>query len=415
MISDQRNFNTEGSLATYLLSGDQLFSVFFRPLPVFWEWLNTLNIRKKRMILDMGCGSGFLVHELIRNGYSALGIDYRATPEMCVGSRIIPSDAERFLFPPDCLPLMSRPCAGPWIRNVLLRAVREVGECLYIGIHPERDLTDLPDTEVREVLKDAGEDGETVYHLVRRGYSNDMATQADDKKSFERVVFVRTKGSTGIGSLGGIRRKNLYWDCGMSYMPWDESTESTYEICHELIPYTSDDQIDDYENLVRYGGKLPEPQPPCARMGWVSPDGEFYPCAYCCHRGLAERLCVKFYGEQGSSIRLEREGWLKIQEYGYRSEDGPWPQPMKDTFTAIVEAFELATDEQIERNLYWNAEHYDKAMGWSVPNADGTIRETLRQCVDLYCRESPLEPKVELIEPGEKMVGRWDVRKPDGD
>jgi ubiquinone/menaquinone biosynthesis C-methylase UbiE len=40
------------------------------------NWIDKSNLPKKSKILDIGCGAGFAVNEVIKRGYKAFGIDY---------------------------------------------------------------------------------------------------------------------------------------------------------------------------------------------------------------------------------------------------------------------------------------------------------------------------------------------------
>lgn len=48
--------------------------------------------------------------------------------------------------------------------------------------------------------------------------------------------------------------------------------------------------------------------------GWMSPDGEFFPCSYMEHFALAEQICESMWGQVpwNPADRLQEYGWLQI-------------------------------------------------------------------------------------------------------
>lgn len=150
----------------------------------------------------------------------------------------------------------------------------------------------------------------------------------------------------------------------------------------------------------------PTPQPPQARLGWVSPDGDYYPCGYCAHTDLADILLRCHYegGGMGGRWDLEKRGWIGIMSeglYGIASEHNP-TERQRATLLAVLEAFELApNDTDWDAVLLDNPEDYDVQQWMSLPNSSGRIVQKMRDCYELYCER---RPRHRLIPPTDDIV-----------
>lgn len=141
---------------------------------------------------------------------------------------------------------------------------------------------------------------------------------------------------------------------------------------------------------------FPEPSAPCARMGLISPEGEFYPCAYTAHKDLAYMLCEKYYGGGDGLYYLEQHGWISIGASASihmpMNKDfdllDTFTERQKDTMRAIVEAFEQkeADNPDIDWNrvLQDNPEDYYLVGFWTYPcdnlPENNTFAQKLRYC-----------------------------------
>jgi hypothetical protein len=160
------------------------------------------------------------------------------------------------------------------------------------------------------------------------------------------------------------------------------------------------------EYLEVYG---PKPQPPCARLGWIAPNGDFYPCAYTAHGDLADQLStllgVEHYG--GGERALEKAGWLALKGnacLGYDREEGI-SRDARDTFRRVVEEFELA--EARDPDINWEEVITDNPEGyglqfWASSPAEThgeTYAKAMRGCYELYFEDVPTTPLGELKPP----------------
>ena len=87
---------------------------------------------------------------------------------------------------------------------------------------------------------------------------------------FERILWIRQKNhpETYRPLLVGIRENKMHWDAGLTRCPWEPDK---FNILKE---YSSDELEKAWDELEEE--YAPKPQKPCARLGWVSPEGHFY-------------------------------------------------------------------------------------------------------------------------------------------
>ena len=221
---------------------------------------------------------------------------------------------------------------------------------------------------------------------------------------FERLLWVRGKGESETRKpiLVGILGEKMHWHAGMTRCMWEPEQ---YDIVREY-PYVNYKSIDKAEKdlLLEYA---PKPQEPCARLGYVSPEGHFYPCGYCCHNDLENILGEIIYDD--SYCDLERKGWVALKGGALlcTDRDQEITQEAKDTLRKIVEAFELAESENPdiawEPILWANPEGYGVQSGWSDPSGDlihkGTYANALRAGFELHFGDYHAWENAKLITP----------------
>lgn len=182
---------------------------------------------------------------------------------------------------------------------------------------------------------------------------------------FERILWIRQKNhpETYRPILVGIRGKQMHWNAGFTRCPW---LPNKFNILKE---YSSDELEKAWDELEEE--YAPKPQKPCARLGWVSPEGHFYPCAYCCHDELEYILSKNLYDDDYAE--LKKRGWVALKSGALFSVEYKFKptQATQDTIRKIVEEFEFAESEN--PNIDWNSlldknpEGYAKQIGWSHP------------------------------------------------
>lgn len=212
------------------------------------------------------------------------------------------------------------------------------------------------------------------------------------KKTFDKVVLISISGSAP--TLVGLKGGNKYWECGRSYCEFDPDED----IIVREFSYESDGDLNkiyiDWD-----AERASDPQPIVARLGWISPNGDYFPCAYCAHQSLASYLSAKYLRHLGGKPDLLRHGWLEVAGgYAVRDVEGTWPAPMLDTFGKLVAAFAEAEAQGINFNesLLPNPERYPTQSWFTRPDEDGVLVKHLKEAYQLQTGEYPVG---ELITP----------------
>lgn len=166
------------------------------------------------------------------------------------------------------------------------------------------------------------------------------------------------------------------------------------------------------EFLLEWG---PKPNPPCARLGWIAPNGDFYPCAYTAHEDLADSLAKLFSlrSYAGPERALEQAGWMALKggaTLGLESESRI-SQDARNTLRRLVEEFELA--EATNPDTDWTDALTDNPEGYSLqvwctspgPRGESLARE-MRALYDLYFADVPDAPRGTLKTPSPYRIRR---------
>lgn len=221
----------------------------------------------------------------------------------------------------------------------------------------------------------------------------DEIFRLDKIMKFDKILWIRGKGERkNIRPIVvGVSDNTMYWHCGHSQQPWNPRK---YVVLRE---YSSEEMEKAFHDLdLKYA---PVPQAPCARLGWISPDGDFYPCGYCCHNELESLLGKKLYDTNYPQLR--QRGWIEIKSSAIISfERGRTISPeAKNTIRKIVEAFEH--EEFVDSNIDWNKqlrhnpEGYDSQPGWSEPtdgyHSHNTYAQEMRHIYELLFGEGDLD------------------------
>jgi hypothetical protein len=193
-----------------------------------------------------------------------------------------------------------------------------------------------------------------------------------------------------VGIRAGIDKDYMHWSAADSYTTWNPDE---YVVVREF-EYSGYDSIDDAEAELNKT-YAPKPQPPSARLGWVSPSGEWYPCGYCCHSDLESLLGEIYYSQ--TYPNLENRGWVSIKGgalIGVREDNCPISEDTKNTVRKVVEEFELA--ESLNPDINWdnvllaNPEGYREESWFTRPSEiygikqDNTYAQKLRDSYEVY-------------------------------
>lgn len=231
---------------------------------------------------------------------------------------------------------------------------------------------------------------------------------------FIKLLFIRGKQEPDsvMPILVGITEENkMHWHAGLTYTKWNPSE---YNIVREL-EYIDDSSIDNAEEIlcIEYGTR---PQEPSARLGWISPSGEWYPCGYACHTHLERTLLTAKY--QSTYPGLSKRGWIEVKGGALIVIDSSWKttEESKNTLKRIVEAFEIRESE--EPNINWNPillanpEGYYADSWMTEPTeyliSNETYAQALRSTYELYFGDEGLSSVDKLVEPMAYRIKRAD-------
>lgn len=230
-------------------------------------------------------------------------------------------------------------------------------------------------------------------------------------QSFEKILWIRGKNEpeTRKPILIGLAGDMMYWHAGTTRCKW---RPDEYDVVREF-PFENGKSIDQAVDALdkEYA---PKPQEPCARLGFVSPSGEFFPCGYGCHYDLETLLGGLFY--QTGCPRLRSKGWVEIQSNGIICMDDKLhvTPAAKATIQKIVEAFEY--EEAINPDVDWddvlerNPEGYSSSSIWSSATnliGDSTYAKEIRESYELYFGDNTQYTK--LVTPGYGVVNPLDT------
>lgn len=168
-----------------------------------------------------------------------------------------------------------------------------------------------------------------------------------------------------------------------------------------------------------------KPSPPCARLGWISPRGEFFPCAWQAHRSLGSLLVTKYLDGEGLVYPgpvpvLERNGWVLIAGGGIKTLKDHYADVVAETLLKIVETFECEPSKTIwDDCLKNNPEGYEIEGGGRSPTqfiTEATFPKQLRADYNLFFGSRISDEEFDVVVPRhplETLTRRIDVHPGD--
>jgi hypothetical protein len=366
---------------------------FFVPKP---EFIQLIKTRFGRLFFaDCGAGLGALSHQLTEAGLNGIAIDAFPSPEAVVP--ITKWVAQLFPFTTGQLPILARPCRGSWIRDTIDAAIHGSGQLLYIGLdkHHDMDIATLPYHKYKLAMN-VGEDGECAWLITKEPINM-------SRKNFETIQALRIHYPRETTCLVGIKNGDKYWDMGMSRCTLMDGDIILRDYKTEYDAGASLDEIEamfEQEFVTQ-----PTPQEPSARLGWLAPNGNWFPCSYCCHASLAAKLAKLFVPKDeyysSASNALQDRGWMQIMGCGLCSMGYVNKQYLRPTeeqlavLGKIVQEFKLSKGENFNKILLQNPEEYSEQMWSTPPDGDGDIIEEIEQQYLRFAGETNKLPKNE--------------------
>ena len=161
----------------------------------------------------------------------------------------------------------------------------------------------------------------------------------------------------------------------------------------------------------------PQPQEPCARLGWIAPNGDFYPCAYCAHFDCADAIMETMFapedrGWSADHCLLENK-WMQIvgqglcfmgrekdkNERGWCDDIEPSSEQLS-TLKNIHAEFVIARANGVNFNesLIKNPEKYLLQGWWTPPDKDHNIENAILMDIRRWSGERPDLDGVEVMD-----------------
>jgi SAM-dependent methyltransferase len=293
----------------------------------FVDWLMERTVR--RPILDVGCGEGHLLRDLLARTWRAHGVDVRPIMDVDLASSVFVGDFREFRVATSngWLLVMARPCHGDFVRQVLASVQKfSTTEVLVLtrpstieedagSFFPRLKRVDAPGLKPasdgeeicaysflpfsgwtwveREVLSSAGERIGSVW-LQQFNRSGDQQTLNGQFSTWERACLAAG------GKPGKVLRESLTED-------WRTVPAAELEPPHD-------------------NGESPH--------AWIDPRGKIYSCEYYNHDQMMESLGLLV----NEALRM---GWAKTN--CFRGADG-----QQDLSLSSGQGEELPNDEQLK-------------------------------------------------------------------
>lgn len=139
------------------------WSKFFEPNKRFVDYMVLNFCGAAATIYDVGCGAGHVTDILRCAGLTVVPLDlHRHSSPEC---EAIIADGETFIYQPDSVVMLCRPCHGGFAQGVIEQAIRcSVRTILYVGL--DRNLTDDLDEHKHEFtlkIQNVGNDRESLW------------------------------------------------------------------------------------------------------------------------------------------------------------------------------------------------------------------------------------------------------------
>lgn len=90
------------------------------------------------------------------------------------------------------------------------------------------------------------------------------------------------------------------------------------EIVKDYGYISSDDykKLEEIELDYYFNFNVPKKATPFQSAGWISPQGDFYPCEYYQHDSVGKHLAIIHYKSFDALSELEKNGWIRVFDTG---------------------------------------------------------------------------------------------------
>jgi len=140
----------------------------------------------------------------------------------------------------------------------------------------------------------------------------------------------------------------IYWSGGYSYCYVTDP-----EIVKDYGYISSDDykKIEEIELDFYFNFNVPKKATPFESAGWISPEGDFYPCNYFEHDSVGRHLAVLCYKSFDGVQELEKYKWIRVYDSGIMDIDYNFAtQKQLDTMYDLAKASKI--DGKYNENVH---------------------------------------------------------------
>jgi hypothetical protein len=305
-------------------------STFFVPTEEFMTWILPQVDASNQSIIEVGAGVGrfarMLSDALPEENCDVIAIDLYPRSLEDSEFTIIKYDATEFRYPKDSIVFCARPCHSDWVEDTIRVCLERAERFYYIGLEDnvERDIGSILNDKTylwRKVFTNAGMEGESVYEI--------SSTEA----FFPHLLkFGLIQYSFGQGiSWCELKGDKVYnYSGGFCHLGKEEKLLETC-VAHDWS------ELDWTKTTIRDDS---------SEEGWLSPEGEFFGCAYMLHDKLAEMYIKKSVRE------LEALGWCRIVKDQDTEELDYYFTPQDDSVKLSLEQTKWLCSKKIEVRGY---------------------------------------------------------------
>lgn len=148
----------------------------------------------------------------------------------------------------------------------------------------------------------------------------------------------------------------------------------TYSHCYTADPeivkdygYISSDnykKIEEIELDFFFNFNVPKKATPFESAGWISPEGDFYPCKYFEHDSFGKHLAVLLYKSFDGVQELEKHKWIRVLDSGLTDID--YNDVTQKQLNIMYDIYTASVTEKYKKHVYdtlnavlWNMNKMD--------------------------------------------------------
>lgn len=130
----------------------------------------------------------------------------------------------------------------------------------------------------------------------------------------ERWVAIDFNGTVSLVTLDSDDPTKFYWGGGSSWCVFLPTTRIVKD--YGLVDDMDDDKIDAIELEFYKEFTVRKAEKPFQSAGWISPEGDFYPCSWRGHDSLAKAISRVLFNSDLGARELEQNHWARVYSDG---------------------------------------------------------------------------------------------------